>query len=68
MERKRRENEKDGLLWYCENCNHKLYEAYFSLHDITKQFQDTFKFFYENKDLRTCKECGTVMEPPPVIS
>jgi 3-hydroxyanthranilate 3,4-dioxygenase len=68
MERKRRENEKDGLLWFCENCNHKLYEAYFSLHDITKQFQDTFKFFYENKDLRTCKECGTVMEPPPVIS
>jgi 3-hydroxyanthranilate 3,4-dioxygenase len=68
MERKRRENEKDGLLWYCENCNHKLYEAYFSLHDITKQFQDTFKFFYENKDLRTCKECGTVMESPPVIS
>lgn len=68
MERKRRENEKDGLLWFCENCNHKLYEAYFSLHDITKQFQDTFKFFYENKDLRTCKECGSVMEPPPVIS
>ena len=68
MERKRRENEKDGLLWFCENCNHKLYEAYFSLHDITKQFQDTFKFFYENKDLRTCKECGTVMESPPVIS
>jgi 3-hydroxyanthranilate 3,4-dioxygenase len=68
MERKRRENEKDGLLWFCENCNHKLYEAYFSLHDITKQFQDTFKIFYENKDLRTCKECGTIMEPPPVIS
>ena len=68
MERRRRENERDGLLWFCENCNHKLYEAYFSLHDITKQFQDTFKFFYENKDLRTCKECGSVMEPPPVIS
>lgn len=68
MERRRRENERDGLLWFCENCNHKLYEAYFDLHDITTQFQDTFKFFYENEDLRTCKKCGTVMEPPPVIS
>lgn len=68
MERRRRENERDGLLWFCENCNHKLYEAYFDLHDITTQFQNTFKYFYENKDLRTCKKCGTVMEPPPVIS
>lgn len=21
----------DGLLWFCENCNHKLHEAYFEL-------------------------------------
>jgi 3-hydroxyanthranilate 3,4-dioxygenase len=26
MERKRRPGEKDGLLWFCEKCNHKLYE------------------------------------------
>ncbi len=27
-----------------------------------------FKKFYEDKNLRTCKNCGSVMEPPPVIS
>lgn len=68
MERRRREGEKDGLLWFCENCNHKLHEAYFELVDITTAFQVEFKKFYENKDLRTCKKCGTIMEPPPTIA
>ncbi|MBK9284305.1 MAG: 3-hydroxyanthranilate 3,4-dioxygenase [Sphingobacteriaceae bacterium] len=68
MERKRSASEKDGLLWFCEKCNHKLHEAYFQLTDITTQFQTEFKLFYENENLRTCKKCGHVMEPPPVIS
>ena len=68
MERKRRAGEKDGLLWFCEKCNHKLHEAYFDLKDIQTQFQAEFKRFYEDKQLRTCKSCGAVMEPPPVIA
>ncbi len=64
MERKRRPGEKDGLLWFCENCNHKLYEEYFDLDDITTQFQKTFKTFYSSEKLRTCSVCGHVMEPP----
>lgn len=68
IERKRRAGEKDGLLWFCENCNNKLYEEYFQLIDITTQFQKTFKHFYGSLELRTCKKCGSVMEPPPVIA
>ena len=64
MERKRRPGEKDGLLWFCEKCNHKLYEEYFSLEDITTQFQRIFHTFYSSEHLRTCKACGHVMEPP----
>lgn len=67
IERKRRDTEKDGLLWFCENCNNKLYEEYFTLTDIAKQFQVVFEKYYANKDLCTCKKCGTVMQPPPVI-
>jgi 3-hydroxyanthranilate 3,4-dioxygenase len=26
----------DGLLWHCDNCNHKLYEVKFELKDIEK--------------------------------
>jgi 3-hydroxyanthranilate 3,4-dioxygenase len=68
MERKRRAGEKDGLLWFCEKCNTKLYEEYFDLKDITSQFQVTFKTFYSSLELRTCKSCGHVMEPPLLVS
>lgn len=55
----------DGLLWFCENCNHKLHEVYFELHDIEEDFLPHYEHFYNSADLRTCKECGTVMETDP---
>lgn len=58
-------NAKDGLLWFCDNCNHKLYEVYFPLTDIEKDFLQHFEHFYNSKDLRTCDKCGTVMETDP---
>lgn len=64
MERKRRAEEKDGLLWFCEKCNHKLYEEYFKLTNIMTQFQEVFAKFYGSKELCTCKKCGAVMEAP----
>ena len=64
IERRRDSVENDGLLWFCENCNHKLYEEYFTLDNIETDFQRVFAKFYGSEDLRTCKQCGTVMEPP----
>jgi 3-hydroxyanthranilate 3,4-dioxygenase len=55
----------DGLMWFCENCNHKLHEEYFELHDIEKDFLPHFRKFYGSEDLRTCKNCGKVMEADP---
>ena len=65
IERKRKETEKDGLLWYCDNCNHKLFEEYFHLKNIENDFQPIFRKFYASEDLRTCDKCGTVMEQDP---
>lgn len=56
---------KDGLLWFCENCNHPLHETYFELHDIEKDFLPHFRHYYGSEDLRTCKQCGHVMEADP---
>ena len=62
VERKRLGEEgKDGLLWFCDNCNHKLYEVYFPLHDIETDFLGHFNHFYGSKELRTCDDCDTVM-------
>ncbi|MEQ8521387.1 MAG: 3-hydroxyanthranilate 3,4-dioxygenase [Vicingaceae bacterium] len=65
IERKRNADEKDGLLWFCDNCNHKLYEEYFPLNSIEKDFLPVFRKYYASEDLRTCKKCGTVMEQDP---
>lgn len=63
IERKRAgQGYTDGLLWFCDNCNNKLYETYFELKDIEKDFLPHFKTFYNSEALRTCDQCGTVME------
>lgn len=56
---------KDGLLWFCDNCNHKLYEVKFPLKDIEKDFLPHFKDFYASTEKRTCDNCGDVMPVDP---
>ena len=64
IERYRRPGEKDGFLWFCENCGTKLYEEYFEMTDIVEQLPKVMAKFYGSEELRTCKNCGTVMQPP----
>ncbi len=64
MELKRNHNEKDGFMWFCENCNNKLYDEYFDLTDIVTQLPPIMDKFYSSESLRTCNSCGTVMEKP----
>jgi 3-hydroxyanthranilate 3,4-dioxygenase len=64
VERKRAidQNMQDGLLWFCDQCNEKLYEVYFPLHNIEKDFLQHFEHFYGSEELRTCSNCGCTME------
>jgi 3-hydroxyanthranilate 3,4-dioxygenase len=64
IERRRLPHEKDGLLWFCEKCNHKLYEEYFVLDSIEKDFPPVFERYYGSLEARTCKACGHVDLPP----
>ncbi|OWY18935.1 3-hydroxyanthranilate 3,4-dioxygenase [Sphingobacteriales bacterium UPWRP_1] len=64
IERYRKPGEKDGFLWFCENCGNKLHETYFDLTDIETQLPKVMTAFYQSEDLRTCKQCGTVMQQP----
>jgi 3-hydroxyanthranilate 3,4-dioxygenase len=58
-------NDKDGLLWFCDNCNNKIHEVYFELLDVEKDFLPHFRDFYNSEEYRTCDSCGTVMETDP---
>jgi 3-hydroxyanthranilate 3,4-dioxygenase len=64
IERRRRPGELDGLQWYCERCAALLYQEFFQLTDIERQFPPVFNRFFESLTLRTCKQCHAVMEPP----
>tara|TARA_B100002019_G_C21087557_1_gene506948 strand:+ start:86 stop:616 length:531 start_codon:yes stop_codon:yes gene_type:complete len=65
IEKVRKGDEKDGLLWFCDSCNHKLHETYFTLSNIEKDFLPRFQAFYASEDLRTCTKCGHCMEQDP---
>ena len=61
IERKRDGEHKDGLMWFSDKENSLLYEEYFHLTNIEKDFLPIFKKFYSNKQLRTCPVSGEVM-------
>ena len=50
-------------MWFCERCNHKLYEETFTLVDIERDFPAVFDRFYRS-DARTCPACGLVNPRP----
>ena len=52
IEVKRADRElKDGLLWFCEKCNHPLHETYFVLENIEKDFLPRFREFYGSEEI-----------------
>ncbi len=60
VERKRLESELDGFMWFCDNCNHTLYEEFLYVDDIVGQLPPVFDRFYASEKNRTCKRCGTI--------
>jgi 3-hydroxyanthranilate 3,4-dioxygenase len=64
IERKRLPHELDGLMWFCDRCNHKLYEEFFALENIETQFGAVFERFYRSTEHRTCGSCGHLNPAP----
>ena len=64
IERRRLGHEKDGLSWYCQDCNTKLYEEFFTLESIESDLPPVFERFHSSLDARTCPQCGAVHPLP----
>jgi len=62
VERKRLPHELDGFIWYCDNCDSKLYEEYLYVDDIVGQLPPVFERFYSSVENRSCKHFGTVKQ------
>ncbi len=64
VERKRLDHELDGFVWYCDECNNKLYEEFLYIDDIVEQLPPIFERFYGSLEHRTCDACGAVKPKP----
>lgn len=62
IELKRSADQDDALMWFCDNCNTRLHDTFFHLNDIEKDFLPRFREFYGSEKMRTCPNCGHVME------
>lgn len=58
IEKKRAQAQLDGLQWYCEKCQNKLYEEFFQLINIETQFGAVFERYYSSEHTQ-CKKCNT---------
>lgn len=68
IERKREQRELDAFMWFCENCGEKMYEEFLPLTDIVTQLPPIFDRYWNDLEHRTCKKCGTVMQPPQKVA
>ena len=64
IEKKRDEEDTDGMMWFCKNCGEKLHDEYFHLEDIVAQLPPVIKRFNDSLEARTCSPCGSVMALP----
>ena len=64
IERRRRPDEQDGFLWFCERCDAQLHAEYLPVTNIESDLPEVFARFWASPAQRTCGRCGAVMEPP----
>lgn len=64
VERMRKPEERDHLKWFCEKCGEVLHDATFHCTDLGTELKPIIEGFFADEARRTCKKCGTVMQPP----
>ena len=56
--------ENDSFVWYCDTCDALIHKVSFFLEQLDEDIKPEFEAFYASEELRTCKECGTVLPVP----
>lgn len=65
FERRRRGDEKDRFMWFCESCGEKLCDLEVPVGDYRADpVSQVHKKFYGDESLRTCKRCGSIVPAP----
>jgi 3-hydroxyanthranilate 3,4-dioxygenase len=70
IEVKRRADQTESLLWFCDRCHRSLHQVTMHVADIERELKAAIEHFDGSVTLRTCGACGHVhsasapLEPP----
>lgn len=60
IERKRKPEETESFLWFCERCDEKVLSQTIPQGEFTQHVLKMYEAFNADETLRTCKSCGYV--------
>ena len=58
VERKRRPDEDESFVWYCEQCGGELHRMDKRVSELTRQINQVIRDFNASADLQRCRHCG----------
>ncbi|MGH7834641.1 MAG: 3-hydroxyanthranilate 3,4-dioxygenase [Candidatus Binatia bacterium] len=66
IERKRRTDESERFVWFCERCDEEVISETVVQGDIAGQVSRIYERFNADAKLRTCKSCGDLFPTTPI--
>ena len=60
IERIREEGTPEKFVWFCLECDSKVYEVELQVRDIVADLPPVFELFYNDESARTCDSCGVL--------
>ena len=66
IERKRKDDENEEFVWFCEKCDDKVLSRTVTQGDMGRQVSKIYESFNADASLRTCKGCGYVFPQTPM--
>ncbi len=66
IERKRRPDENEEFVWFCEKCDEKVTSERVAQGNIAAQVARIYEAFNSDARLRSCRRCGYVFPPTPM--
>ena len=58
VERKRRPDESESFVWYCEKCGLELHRLDKRVSELTREVNETIRNFNASPELQRCRHCG----------
>lgn len=66
IERRRKPDEHEQFLWFCENCDEEVLSRTVAPGEVTTRVRTIYEMFNADPLMRTCKNCGYIFPLAPI--